>query len=697
MKTLFKSAVVLLLSLVFLISCEPTEVIGKIVADFSYTPKSPIVNSPVVFNTKLPKASSWEWDFGDGETGSGAVVKHIYTEPGTYYVKHTVVDSDGTSYSKKKEVVVTLAGEVGDVIEHSKDITADETWSNKYIHLVTNFIAVKNATLTIEEGTVVKFKKGAGLSFGYRETQMSKLIAKGTAERRIIFTSDKSTPKKGDWNGILFGEYADAESIMEYCDISFSGGYNSSSVRSSGNIMVLNASILFNYNKVHSSSSNGIYCSKDGRFGSFEGNEVGYNCEGNSIYIHAKNVHTLGDGKGERSQIDNSSLHGIYVDTYNGMHDKGTFLWENLGARYTLDRGGASGLSVGSAQKTTLVLEAGVTLAFMNDSELNIGNKDNKTGCLIARGAKGNEIKFVAEKIGNSGAKWDHIYFGEYNSEESVMENCIIEDAGGHNSDRAAAVKLYGKTAISFNNNIIKNSKYYGMCLQYGARFKSFEGNTITNSAESSIRMPMQWAHTIGTGNKIDNDGFGIALTGGFSHKNKEVHWLKQTCPYTLVYGGSGMTFHTGSKEGCTLIIDAGNRIQFAEDAWLKIGGDDETFNLIAKGTASEPIVFAPATETGTWDGIEFTKGTGQNTILENCHFYRGGANNGQGWGTLIIKVALDNTPTIRNSVIKQSFSAGIYIWNFNDNGKPIIEKSVTYQECQGPDIKYYLDNGWTI
>ncbi len=694
MKHLIKSAVVVLLSLGLLVSCEPKDVIGKIIADFSYTPENPIVNSPVVFNTKLPTASSWAWDFGDGKTGRGAIVKHTYTKVGTYWVKHTVTDSDGTSYSKKKKVVVTLAGEVGDVIEHSKDITANETWSNKYVHLVTDFIAIKNATLTIEEGTVVKFKKDAGLSFGYYETQISKLIAKGTAEKPIIFTSDKATPKKGDWYGIRFGKYADTKSIMEYCDISFGGGYNNSSVGSSGNIMLKDASILFNYNKVHSSSSNGIYCSDEGRFGSFEGNEVGYNCEGNSISIYAKNVHTLAAGKAERSKIENSSLHGILVKTYNGMHDKGTFIWENLGARYTFDNGDNGGLSVGSAQKTTLVLEAGVTLSFMDGSELNIGDEDNKTGCLIARGTKGNEIKFVSEKVGNSGAKWDHIYFGKYNSEESVMEYCIIEDGGGLNSDRAAAVKLYGNTAISFNNNIIKNSKRYGMCLQYGARFKSFEGNTITNSAESSIRMPMQWAHTIGKNNQIDNDGFGIALTGGFSHKKKEVHWLKQTCPYTLVYGGH---IYTGSKEGCTLIIDAGNRIQFVDDALLRIGEDNKTLTLIAKGTTSEPITFAPATETGDWKGIRFNKGTGQNTVLENCRFYRGGANNGQSWGTLVIDVSLDNTPTIRNSVIKKSFSAGIYIWNLSDNGKPVIEKSVIFQECKGADIKYYYEDGWKL
>jgi PKD repeat protein len=41
-------------------------------------------------------ALSYLWDFGDGSTGSGATVSHIYTEPGTYKVVLTVNDGSGT-------------------------------------------------------------------------------------------------------------------------------------------------------------------------------------------------------------------------------------------------------------------------------------------------------------------------------------------------------------------------------------------------------------------------------------------------------------------------------------------------------------------------------------------------------------------------------------------------------------------------
>jgi PKD repeat protein len=38
---------------------------------------------------------SWDWDFGDDETGSGETVNHTYDGPGTYTIELTVTDNDG--------------------------------------------------------------------------------------------------------------------------------------------------------------------------------------------------------------------------------------------------------------------------------------------------------------------------------------------------------------------------------------------------------------------------------------------------------------------------------------------------------------------------------------------------------------------------------------------------------------------------
>jgi PKD repeat protein len=51
---------------------------------------------------------SYEWDFGDGTTGSGMNIYHSYTSPGTYYVVLTVTDDLGAT--AQDTVIVNVTG-----------------------------------------------------------------------------------------------------------------------------------------------------------------------------------------------------------------------------------------------------------------------------------------------------------------------------------------------------------------------------------------------------------------------------------------------------------------------------------------------------------------------------------------------------------------------------------------------------------
>ena len=50
--------------------------------------------------------TSYSWDWGDGQTGSGVVAQHVYAADGTYVVRLTVVDDDGASATSTETVVV---------------------------------------------------------------------------------------------------------------------------------------------------------------------------------------------------------------------------------------------------------------------------------------------------------------------------------------------------------------------------------------------------------------------------------------------------------------------------------------------------------------------------------------------------------------------------------------------------------------
>ena len=86
----------------------------------------------------------------------------------------------------------------------SGHITTNTTWTNDKVYRMDGFIYIdSNATLTIQPGTIVrgiKLTKGSLIV-----TRGGKLIADGTVDKPIIFTSDEpaGTRTYGDWGGII--------------------------------------------------------------------------------------------------------------------------------------------------------------------------------------------------------------------------------------------------------------------------------------------------------------------------------------------------------------------------------------------------------------------------------------------------------------------------------------------------------------
>ena len=80
------------------------------VPDFSISPEAPKQLETVTFNASDPaldaKLTSYVWDFGDGDTGSGRFTSHQYRDAGVYSVTLTVTDSTGQTGSLSKSVPV---------------------------------------------------------------------------------------------------------------------------------------------------------------------------------------------------------------------------------------------------------------------------------------------------------------------------------------------------------------------------------------------------------------------------------------------------------------------------------------------------------------------------------------------------------------------------------------------------------------
>jgi hypothetical protein len=92
----------------------------------------------------------------------------------------------------------------GQVITVSGDITTDTKWYANARYMLSGFVYVKNnATLTIEPGTIIKGVSGTKGALMIERG--SKIMAAGTADKPIVFTSDKPKGQRayGDWGGVV--------------------------------------------------------------------------------------------------------------------------------------------------------------------------------------------------------------------------------------------------------------------------------------------------------------------------------------------------------------------------------------------------------------------------------------------------------------------------------------------------------------
>jgi hypothetical protein len=142
-------------------------------------------------------------------------------------------------------------------------INANTTWTfvNSPYIVIGNILLNHGYTLTIEEGVVIKFDSAKVLQID------GELIAKGSFEKRIIFTSNQTSPAAGDWGKIQFadtsidavydtsGNYVSG-SIMKYCDVLYGGGIGFGAVQ-----MALASPYITNCHIAYS-SNDGIYCTR---------------------------------------------------------------------------------------------------------------------------------------------------------------------------------------------------------------------------------------------------------------------------------------------------------------------------------------------------------------------------------------------------------------------------------------------------
>lgn len=114
------------------------------------------------------------------------------------------IEMDG----EKELVIVTKevapVGVVSNTITLSGRITKDTTFFAKDVNYLSGIVYVASGvTLTVEQGAKVQGKYSGSDVSALVIARGGKIVAKGTVESPIVFTSASANPQSGDWGGIV--------------------------------------------------------------------------------------------------------------------------------------------------------------------------------------------------------------------------------------------------------------------------------------------------------------------------------------------------------------------------------------------------------------------------------------------------------------------------------------------------------------
>ncbi len=119
------------------------------------------------------------------------------------------------------QAVLPASAEAAPTVYNEAYIQHDETWSGE-ITLIGQNVVKRGCTLTILPGTVIKFpwidedKNGIGDG---ELTIEGRLVAIGTKDKPIVFTSGQPKPKKKDWTFVQIA--MSKNSIVKYCEFEY--------------------------------------------------------------------------------------------------------------------------------------------------------------------------------------------------------------------------------------------------------------------------------------------------------------------------------------------------------------------------------------------------------------------------------------------------------------------------------------------
>jgi hypothetical protein len=631
----------------FCITCLPIDVVAPSVTIVAPGNNETVARGNVLIkvyatdNTAVTKVEFYVDGTLKGSDENGAADTFRYTWDASaeqlgseHTIKAKGLDAANNATEKSVDVTVGTGGGGGPTY-HDDDISADETWyPSGNPHIVEHTISVKNnATLTIKPGCMVKMKTDAELRSGYGG-QAGAIVAVGTADSLITFTSNATAPLPGDWSEIGLYDAAMSTTQFKYCRVEYAGGSPGY-----GSIYVYGTTIKIDYCNISSSNDGGVIVEGEGRLSSFTNNTI-TTCAKYPVSIQSNYAGNLGAGN---TLTGNTSGYDA-IELYNDNVAE-TQTWLNHGVPYVMM--GTTGVQ--GANSPILTIAAGTTIKLGPDVEFRTGYGGD-AGAITAVGTASSPITFTSSAAAPAPGSWSEV--GIYEAATNATEFTYCNFLYGGSSPSYGTFYVYGAQP-KFDRCNISLSGDYGAVFEGDGRPRSFTSNTITTSTKYAVRIQANYAGTLGSGNVLTGNGAGydaVEVIGDAVTESQT--WLNQGVPY--VVAGTVTVAGANSPE---LTIAPGSTIKLRPSAEMRCGFGGDAGGIIADGTSSRITFTCTATPPapGSWNYIAFYDASLASSKLVNCNIVYGGG----GWGNIYTYNA---TPTITGDSIGYSDAWGIYL-----------------------------------
>ena len=422
---------------------------------------------------------------------------------------------------------------------------------------VTEDYHVDGGSLTLEAGSSLSFKDGAGLHIGRQSA--STLIVQGTAQTPVVLTSagDKAA---GAWRGVTLYGNADG-SQLEGLVIEYAGNEDGALVIDAEDVTVKGV-------KIRETPATAVRIGDGGGLKEFTGNEI--RKVGNKTVIDAP-ARAIG-GLGGKNRFDA----GAQVRVRGGTVEASA-RWQDIGAPLLI--AGEVGLDGKDTQRITVELAPGLELRFTEAGLLTVGAQGPAT--LIAKGTSEAPITFTGQERKAGG--WRNL--GVHVHGEATLEHVVLEFGG--KDDEAGVVEVRGGQ-LSLSSTTFRSNRM-GVTADDGARIPVFADNKFAATPIAAV-LPAALIGALGEGNAYDRE-CRIKTRGG-QIKGK-VTWIAQGVPVEFA--------EEIRVEAGELTLAAGVELIAGAAAKLTIG-DRETAALKVEGTFESPVTIGPAGS--SWPGI---------------------------------------------------------------------------------------------